>query len=427
MRTGPHATVCHSLPLAGLGSRDARTGGGRSVGQQCRGMRWARAAGRGLDSGVCALAAASKSGKDFHHRGTETQRNALVRFAWCPGRGSVRSASRSRFSVSLCLCGGNPCLRCRERLRCVAWWCRNHGPAKSSTSATVCVPPPIRRWGGMDGRFGCRGAERGGAQRPYTRPCGAAGPGDGVGRRERRSRRLWPRTEWEGAQRPYTRLCGAAGSGWRGSARTVQSAVVAEHGMGGCATTLYAATRGGRVGMAWVRANGAVGGGGRARNGRVRNDPIRGYAGRPSRDGVGRAGGTAGDSSRARNGTARNDPMRGYAGRPGRDGVGRTDDAAGDGGRARNADPAQRPSTRLHGAAKPGWPGVDAGGRFGWRAAGCPLALSGRCGWPEGMNWRHRVRTPYNCLRGWRDGAPVLGACPGWILPRGTVPPAGPA
>ena len=115
---------------------------------------------------------------------------------------------------------------------------------------------------------------------------------------------------------------GRVGMAWV-PARTVQSAVVAEHGVGGCATTLYAATRGGRVGMAWRRADGAAGGGGRARNGGGAQRPytrLRGSAG-PGWRGSPRSGRLVMVAERG-NGRVRDDPIRGRAGRLGRDGLG---------------------------------------------------------------------------------------------------------
>ena len=144
--------------------------------------------------------------KKAHHRGTETQRR----------KSTARRAKRCvPFSVSQCLCGGNSCLLCRERRRRPAWWCRNHGPAKSSRSATFCDPPPIRRREGVGGRFGFRG--RGKRRRATTLYVATR---DGVGPRERHGRRWWPGTECGCAQRPYTRVCGTAEPGRRGSART---------------------------------------------------------------------------------------------------------------------------------------------------------------------------------------------------------------
>ena len=115
-------------------------------------------------------------------------------------------------------------------------------------------------WVRANGAVGGGGRARSGRVRnDPIRGCAGRRSRDGVGPRERCSRRWWPSTEWEGAQRPYTRLRGSAGWGWHGVARTVQSAVVAERGVGGCATTLYAATRGGRAGMAWAARTGGLG------------------------------------------------------------------------------------------------------------------------------------------------------------------------
>ncbi len=204
--------------------------------------------------------------------------------------------------------------------------------------------------------------------------------------------------------------------------------------MRGCATTLYAATRGGRVGMAWVRANGAVGGGGRARSGRVRNDPIRGYAGRPSRDGVGRRerrsprwwpsaamggcattlyaatrGARAGMAWAGANGAGGGGGERGMGGcattlyaatRGGWIGMAwvPTVGTAGDGCRARKWEGARRPYTRACGSAGPGRPGSPRSGRLAVVAArgmgGCATTLYAgvRVGW-AGMAWVRAVGT----------------------------------
>jgi len=71
---------------------------------------------RGPDGSVSASATRSKE-----RRTEEAQRKVLVRFAGCPGGTTVRSASGGRCSV---LCGGNPCLRRRDRPCPVAWWFR---------------------------------------------------------------------------------------------------------------------------------------------------------------------------------------------------------------------------------------------------------------------------------------------------------------
>jgi len=90
--------------------------------------------------------ASSKSGK-VHHGGTEAQRKALVRFARRPGRMTVRSTPSCRFSVSLCLCGADPCLRRRERPLASISGCRKGGSAKLSMNA-------IRGCAGRPGRDG---------------------------------------------------------------------------------------------------------------------------------------------------------------------------------------------------------------------------------------------------------------------------------
>ena len=88
--------------------------------------------------------ASSKSGK-VHHGGTEAQRKALVRFARRPGRMTVRSTPSCRFSVSLCLCGADPCLRRRERPLASISGCRKGGSAKLSMNAIrACTWRPGR-------------------------------------------------------------------------------------------------------------------------------------------------------------------------------------------------------------------------------------------------------------------------------------------
>ena len=114
-------------------------------------------------------------------------------------------------------------------------------------------PGRVGRGAARDGAAGDRGRWRNadGAQRPYMRPCGRAGPGRSGSRARRCGRRSWPLAKrgwcattlyaaaWIGRaarggaagdrggvpnmdteQRPYTRLCGSAGRGGKRSGRS---------------------------------------------------------------------------------------------------------------------------------------------------------------------------------------------------------------
>ena len=138
---------------------------------------------------------------------------------------------------------------------------------------------------------------------------GAAGNGAAAGGRGSAEQGL--------EQRPYTRLCGTAGPGDRGPrgrrgcrCRGVRrTRALSNDPIRGCA---------GRLGLGiGGRGDGAAGGGGGARNTGRRNDPIRGCAGWPGLGTGGRGNGVAAGGRGVRNTGPRNDTIRGCAGWPG--------------------------------------------------------------------------------------------------------------
>ncbi len=87
----------------------------------------------------------SKSGKGSPQ---ETQRHRERRWFALPGalgETTLRSAAGGRCSVSLCLCGGDPCLRRRERPRLPDWRCRV-GNANRPRTPCNCLPQLIVCW-----------------------------------------------------------------------------------------------------------------------------------------------------------------------------------------------------------------------------------------------------------------------------------------
>jgi hypothetical protein len=181
--------------------------------------------------------------------------------------------SRSVVGILACDDAGGPCppLEVSDGKR---------GSATSSASAAVCDLPLIERRDRMVRHVGS-------VQRPYTRLCGLAGPGC-CGPRERSA----------------SRRCPAAKCRCR-------------------ATTLYEAVRVRGIGIVWVRANGVAGGGRRARNADLEQRPYTRLCGSA---GSGSCGFTRTAWSAVVSGHGMpipsNDPIRGCAGLPGRDGVG---------------------------------------------------------------------------------------------------------
>ena len=169
--------------------------------------------------------------------------------------------------------------------------------------------------------------------------------------------------------------------------------------MGGCATTLYAGVRVGWAGMAWVRAVGTAGDGCRARRWEGAQRPYtrrRGSA-EPGWPGPARSARLVMVAERG-NRRVRNDPIRGYAGRPGRDGVGPRERRRRRWGPSTEWEGAQRPYTWLCRSGGPGWHGVArtvllavvAGRGTGGCATNLYAAIRDRrvgWSWAEGTVW----------------------------------------